>query len=100
MDQDYLNDPEFQELIRQYVQFLTNSVEEVNNNLAAHDFLKVQKFGHNLKGSGGGYGLHEMSRIGQQIEESAKDYNYEALKNLIVKYQIELKKAQEKYLNQ
>ncbi len=97
MDQDYLNDPEFQELIRQYVQFLVDTQAEVQGNLNDHDFLKIQKFGHNLKGSGGGYGLHEMSTIGQQIEEASKQQNYEMLKSLFIDYIKELEEAKEKY---
>ena len=100
MELDYLNDPEFQELIRQYVQYLSDMLPEVMEDLDLGDYLKVQKFGHNLKGSGGGYGLMGISKIGQQIEKASIAQNSSLLKNLFDQFDIELKAAQEKYLTQ
>ncbi|MFH1853380.1 MAG: Hpt domain-containing protein [Candidatus Neomarinimicrobiota bacterium] len=99
MEQDYLNDPEFQELIRQYVQYLSDNLPEVKRNLTEKDYLKIQKFGHNLKGSGGGYGLNEISAIGQKIEETAKLQDYEKIKELIDEFDQLLQTAVDKWLN-
>ena len=97
MEQDYLNDPEFQELIRQYIQYLAENLPELKQNLAAKDLLKIQKFGHNLKGSGGGYGLNDMSKVGQQIEETAKAQKVDQLDELITKFEELLDAAKNKY---
>ncbi len=97
MDQNYLNDPEFQELIKQYVEYLTSVLPELKDNLLQKDYLKIQKFGHNLKGSGGGYGLTEMSKIGQQIEEESKQQSHVKLVELIASFEVELTKSQKKY---
>lgn len=94
---EYLDDPEFQELIRQYVQYLTDTFAEVKQNLTQTDFLKIQKFGHNLKGSGGGYGLMGISEIGQQIEEASKAQDKSILSELFIQFEAELKAAQKKY---
>jgi len=97
MELDYLDDPEFQELIRQYVQYLTETFPEVKENLTQANFLKVQKFGHNLKGSGGGYGLMGISTICQQIEEASKAQDNSLLSELFSQFEAELKAAQKKY---
>ncbi|NOZ75879.1 MAG: hypothetical protein GXO90_11005 [FCB group bacterium] len=86
MENDYLNDPEFQELIRQYLDFLVNALPDVKANLSDKNFLEVQKFGHNMKGSGGGYGLDEFSEFGSQIEKAAMVQDELALENLIVTF--------------
>ncbi len=99
MELDYLDDPEFQELIRQYVQYLTDTLPEVLVDLDNGDYLKVQKFGHNLKGSGGGYGLMEISKIGQQIEEASKAQNKSLIGELFGQFESELNQAQAKYLS-
>ena len=93
MEQDYLNDPEFQELIREYIQYLSDNLVEIKEDLNNSDYLKVQKFGHNLKGSGGGYGLMEMSKI----EQAAKSQKLDLLNELITQFEVELKSAKKKY---
>ena len=40
--------------------------------LAASDFARLKVLGHNLKGTGGGYGLPELTRLGAALEQSAK----------------------------
>ena len=97
MEQDYLNDPEFQELVREYIQYLSDNLVEIKEDLNNSDYLKVQKFGHNLKGSGGGYGLMEMSKIGQKIEEAAISHELNLLNELITQFEVELKSAKKKY---
>lgn len=97
MELDYLDDPEFQELIRQYVQYLNDTFSEAKQNLTEADFLKIQKFGHNLKGSGGGYGLMGISEIGQQIEEASKSQDKSLLSELFSQFETELIAAQKKY---
>ena len=97
MEQDYLNDPEFQELVREYIQYLSDNLVEIKEDLNNSDYLKVQKFGHNLKGSGGGYGLMEMSKIGQKIEEAAISHELNLLNELITQFEVDLKSAKIKY---
>lgn len=99
MNQDYLNDPEFQELIRQYIDYLEGILPEVKSNLSDKEFQKVQKFGHNLKGSGGGYGLTGMSEIGKNIEVEAKNQDNAKLVVLLGEFEEELKSAKDQFKN-
>lgn len=69
---DLFDDPEFIELIKLYIQSLKDSIPEIRSNLSADVFDPIQKFGHNIKGSGGGYGFNELSELGRNLEIAAK----------------------------
>jgi HPt (histidine-containing phosphotransfer) domain-containing protein len=49
---------------------------------AAGDFETARSLGHQLKGSGGGYGFAEITRLGAEIEEAAKGHEGERLGRL------------------
>ena len=72
---ELLNDPEFIELIKEYINYLKSSITDVRLKLAKDEFYDVMKFGHNVKGSGGGYGFMELSDMGKSLEIAAKDEN-------------------------
>ncbi|MCU0896709.1 MAG: Hpt domain-containing protein [Burkholderiales bacterium] len=46
------------------------------------DFEAARRLGHQLKGSGGGYGFPEITRLGAEIEEAAKGHEGERLARL------------------
>jgi HPt (histidine-containing phosphotransfer) domain-containing protein len=46
------------------------------------DFETARSLGHQLKGSGAGYGFPEISRLGAEIEEAAKGHERERLGGL------------------
>ncbi|MFQ6605510.1 MAG: hypothetical protein ACE5D8_08155 [Fidelibacterota bacterium] len=69
---ELFNDPEFIALIKQYISYLKETIPTIKDQLADRDFFPVQKFGHNIKGSGGGYGYMELSTMGKNLEEAAK----------------------------
>jgi HPt (histidine-containing phosphotransfer) domain-containing protein len=48
----------------------------------AGDFETARSLGHQLKGSGGGYGFPEITRLGAEIEEAAKHHEGERLSRL------------------
>lgn len=43
------------------------------------DFDKIAKVGHQLKGNGSTFGHPELSNIGKNLEEAAKDHDKEML---------------------
>jgi CheY-like chemotaxis protein len=47
----------------------------MNAMLAAQDFLALQVMGHTLKGSGGCFGLSNLTQLGNALEDSAKAGN-------------------------
>ena len=63
--------PEIAALVPQYLASKSKQLEEAETALAAHDMAAVQRFGHNLKGTGRGYGFTRIEQIGNQLERAA-----------------------------
>ncbi len=65
-------DPDLQEIIPGYIEKRKKEIVALNNALLALDFGTLETLGHRLKGSGGGYGFKELSRLGTNLESAAK----------------------------
>lgn len=65
-------DVDLEDLIPTYLSNLDKNLQKITDALAAGDFEQCRVLGHNMKGSGGGYGFHDLSRFGKQIEDAAK----------------------------
>lgn len=66
--------------------FLANRVADVarmRTALALGDFETIRAAAHGMKGSGGGYGFAEISRLGAAMEEGARQRDAEALGALV-----------------
>ena len=97
VDDEYLDDPEFQLLIQKYLKYLLESLREVKANLYNRDFEKLRQFGHNLKGVAGGYGFDELSKLGGKIETVSSSENFDFLKNIISDFEASLKKECQRF---
>ena|GEM_PF-379718 len=54
--------------------FLNNQLRDTTRMvelLDSADYLTIQRMGHSMKGSGGGYGFEEITAIGMRIESAA-----------------------------
>jgi HPt (histidine-containing phosphotransfer) domain-containing protein len=49
-----------------------SEMESLRALLAALEFDKIRIAGHNMKGSGGGYGFPKLTELGAAIESAAK----------------------------
>src|SRR5512140_2472201 len=66
--------------------FLANraaDVEKIRAALAAADFESIRAAAHAMKGSGGGYGFPEISRLGAAMEQGARERDATALAALV-----------------
>lgn len=68
--QPEIND-EVRALIPKYLASKPAQIEEARNCLASKDFDGIQRFGHNLRGTGTGYGFPRIGEIGKEIEQAA-----------------------------
>ncbi|MCX8021637.1 MAG: Hpt domain-containing protein [Syntrophorhabdaceae bacterium] len=69
-------------------EFLENRVKDISRikrALERGDFNSISSIGHNMKGSGGSYGLTMISELGKQIEVAASQRDVEAIKWLTEK---------------
>ena len=68
-------DEDLEELIPEFLENRHEDVAAIRNLLQAGDLPEIQRLGHSMKGSGGGYGFFELTDIGGTIEEAAKHGN-------------------------
>ncbi|HCW74980.1 MAG TPA: hypothetical protein DHU63_00395 [Candidatus Marinimicrobia bacterium] len=71
MTEDYLNDPEFIIIRREYLDDLRAKAPENLASAQAGNFEPVRTFGHNLKGNGTSFGFQRISELGADIEKAA-----------------------------
>jgi response regulator RpfG family c-di-GMP phosphodiesterase len=87
-------DPELEDLIPDFLEKRRKDIAKITELLASEDaksMEEIRRLGHSMKGSGGGYGFDEISRIGKAIEDAAKSNE----KNVLVR----LNKTLSRYLS-
>jgi HPt (histidine-containing phosphotransfer) domain-containing protein len=62
---------ELRDLIPRFLQNRSADVAALEAAIARGDFAAARRTGHSLKGAGGGYGFHEITRLGAEIEACA-----------------------------
>ncbi|MFO7818654.1 MAG: Hpt domain-containing protein [Halanaerobacter sp.] len=80
--------------------FMDNREEDITKLkelLAESDLEGIKRVGHNLKGTGGGYGFDKITELGRQIEEAAKEENEDSLEELIAELEIYLEEVEITY---
>ena len=58
-------------LVPQYLASKEKQIEEARAALSSRDFGPIRRFGHNLKGTGRGYGFPPIEEMGREIERAA-----------------------------
>ena len=74
-------DPDLRDLIPGYLKNRQKDITTIKKALKAADFAKIRVLGHSMKGSGGGYGFMQVSKIGATIEMGAKNKDPDSIKN-------------------
>ena len=73
-------DADILDLIPPFLQACRDEIGRIQDLLAAGDFLEIKRIGHNLKGSGAGYGFAELSALGADLERQAGDEEQKAVR--------------------
>ena len=60
-------------LVPQYLASKQKQIDEARDCLTARDFGPIRRFGHNLKGTGSGYGFPAIEELGREIERAAAE---------------------------
>ena len=97
MNCELFKDPEFIKLTREYLEYLQQLLNEIfDDHLPNGNLPKIQKFGHNIKGTGGGYGFDEFTKVGKKIEFAARDGLLSNLEVILPEFQQMLTEATSK----
>lgn len=62
-----------------YLAAKPDQIREALANLAQGNFEPIRRFGHNLGGTGSGYGFPQIEEIGFQIERAAIERDEESI---------------------
>jgi HPt (histidine-containing phosphotransfer) domain-containing protein len=73
-------------LVPKYLASKAKQIQEAQASLDAKDFEPIKRFGHNLKGTGRGYGFPPIEEMGRELEKAAAAHDEnsiaEGLENL------------------
>jgi hypothetical protein len=71
------------ELVPRYLERRSRDVVRMRDALTAGDLESVRVIGHQMKGSGGGYGFENLTDLGLEIERAAVARDVETLRGHI-----------------
>ena len=64
-------DADLEDLVPGFLENRRKDAAALDRAAQAEDLKTVRLLGHRMKGDGGGYGFHEISRIGNVLEQAA-----------------------------
>jgi HPt (histidine-containing phosphotransfer) domain-containing protein len=65
-------DPDLKDLVPEFLRHQHDDVRTLRDVLACSDWPTVRRLGHQLRGSGGGYGFDAITDIGHRLESAAR----------------------------
>ena len=88
---DGFDEEEWAEMQEMYITHTSKELAKIQEDLDNMTLDSLRTFGHNIKGSGGMYGFDEVTKLGAEIEASAKEENRDKIKVLLEELSIFLK---------
>jgi CheY-like chemotaxis protein/HPt (histidine-containing phosphotransfer) domain-containing protein len=79
----YLDDPEFRELVEEFLSLLPTIVSEISDAAGVEDWETLHGASHRLKGSGGSYGFPQLTLAAKDINDAVKAANYVGIPELV-----------------
>lgn len=86
----HIDDEDILKLAPGYLAKRRNEVPTLRSALARGDFETLYSIGHQIKGSGGGFGFDRITEIGGNLEASAKAQDTAAIEHEITALQVYL----------
>ena len=75
-------DPDIEDLIPGFLDNRRKDVKDIRKYLEEGNLSEIQRIGHNMSGSGSGYGFDEISRIGKSMEAASKNKDKDEITGL------------------
>ncbi len=86
--------PDLEDLIPEYQENRHRDIQSISEALQKGDYETIRILGHNMKGSGEGYGFEAITAIGRSIEQAAKDRNPQEINRQIQELSSYLEKVE------
>jgi HPt (histidine-containing phosphotransfer) domain-containing protein len=61
--------------------------------IADQSYEQIRRVGHNMKGSGGSYGLFDLSTLGRQLEEAAKSRDDQLIRQVVAEMEESIRRS-------
>lgn len=65
-------DSELRDILPGFLENRKKDISDLKNALAKNDFKTIEKIGHRVAGSSGGYGFYELGKIAKEMELNCK----------------------------
>ena len=92
-------DPDLKKLIPGYLENRRVDFQTISRSLEKNDFAAIKNIGHNMKGSGMGYGFDTISAIGASLETSAQASDSKKIRESLFNLTDFLKRVKVVYVN-
>ncbi len=76
-------DSDLREIIPGFLDHRRDDITTMDEAVEEGDFETIRVLGHDMKGSGGGYGFDGITDIGQSLEQAAKDQDQTGIRKLV-----------------
>ena len=77
-------DSEIKELIPDFLDNRQSDIELVVTAIESKDFKTIERIGHLMRGTCGGYGFDDLEKLGAELEKSAQAQELESIKKQLV----------------
>lgn len=85
-------DEELKDILPGFMNNRQKDIQTLKDAVAANDLKTLEKVGHKVAGSSGGYGFDDLGHIAKSIEVAAKENDLEKANGLVQEF--------EKYVNE
>lgn len=76
-------DEDLEDLMPDFMENRHQDITVIGELLGRGEYKEIQRIGHSMKGSGGGYGFDEITRIGKDLEIAAKNNDQSEVARLV-----------------
>ncbi len=75
-------DSDLEELVPEFIENRHEDIKKIDECLNSNEIDEILRLGHSMKGSGGGYGFHEITNLGGELEQAAKRGDKDEIDNI------------------
>ena len=90
-------DEDLEELIPGYLDNRRRDLQVMEQALSSEDYETVRTLGHQMKGSGGGYGFDMITEVGKSLEIAARENNAQQIQEWLAELAVLLEMVEVVY---
>lgn len=99
MDLIYVEiDEELEDIVPGFLENRRNDIVKLLSFYEERNYEELERIGHKVSGSAGGYGFHELGKIAKSIEVNAPKSNDDTLGQLISEFKSYVENLEIKYI--